>query len=78
MHERVLTLYGTLGCHLCDEADALVAPVAIRLGYEVRRLDIAEEPAAPEEFETRIPVLEYGERRLFWPFDESGIYRFLL
>lgn len=78
MHERTLILYGTLGCHLCDEAEALVAPVAVRLGYELRHRDIAEEPTAPEEFETRIPVLERGGRHLFWPFDETGIYRFLL
>jgi hypothetical protein len=78
MHERILTLYGTLGCHLCDQAEALVAPVAMRLGYRVRNVDIAEDASVPAEFEVRIPVLEHDGRRLFWPFDEAGLYRFLL
>lgn len=51
-----LTLYTTLGCHLCEQLEAELA----RLGaddIELQRIEIADDEALIERFGTRIPVL---------------------
>ncbi len=73
-----MILFGTVGCHLCDEAEGIAAPIARRLGYRLRYCDIADDPQASAEMETRIPILEYDGRQLCWPFDAARLYRFLL
>lgn len=78
--ERTLTLYGTLGCHLCDEALALTLPVARRLGVVVEERDVATDPALEARYGTRIPVLRRRDNgaELGWPFDAAAVYRLLL
>lgn len=52
-----LTLYTTLGCHLCEELEAWLA----RLGPEapeLHRVEIADDPALLARYGERIPVLE--------------------
>ncbi|MGB8714301.1 MAG: glutaredoxin family protein [Onishia taeanensis] len=52
-----LTLYTTLGCHLCEELEAWLA----RLGPQappLRRVEIADDPALLARYGERIPVLE--------------------
>lgn len=57
-----LTLYTTLGCHLCETLEAGLARLA---GVEVRltRVEISEDEALLARFGERIPVLvdEAGE-----------------
>lgn len=51
-----LTLYTTLGCHLCEQLEAEL----IRLGHadiELERVEIASHDALVERYGTRIPVL---------------------
>ncbi|HKJ94144.1 MAG TPA: glutaredoxin family protein [Gammaproteobacteria bacterium] len=77
---REITLLGTVGCHLCEEAEALVMPVARRLGVEVRHVDIADDDTLTQRYATTIPVVrrEDRDRELGWPFDTDSLYRFLL
>ena len=49
-----LTLYGKPGCHLCDEARAVLAT----LDVQVREVDITSDPGLHAEYGERIPVLE--------------------
>ncbi|KAB7619498.1 glutaredoxin family protein [Alkalilimnicola sp. S0819] len=70
-----LILYGTLGCHLCEEALQLAAPVAEYAGVTLREVDIAGDDALEEAYALSIPVLErqpQGER-LYWPFDRAQV-----
>lgn len=78
--ERALVLYGTAGCHLCDQALALTLPVARRLGSEVEERDIATDPALEARYDVRIPVLRRRDNgaELDWPFDTAAVYRLLL
>ena len=75
---RELILYGTLGCHLCELAEAVLLP-CVAQGWQVELVDIAEDDALFERFSTRIPVLLHpvsgGE--LAWPFDDFALLRFL-
>jgi hypothetical protein len=79
-------LYGTLGCHLCDDAEALLAPllpsVSASLGTdcEIECVDIADEDALLERYGTRIPVLRRlsDDVELNWPFDGEQAVALLL
>ena len=55
--EARLTLYTTLGCHLCEELEAWL----VRLGPgapALVRVEIADDPALLARYGERIPVLE--------------------
>jgi len=65
-----LILYGRPGCHLCDDARAMIGLVlgdrAAR-GLPVPALvgrDIEDDPAWERAFFATIPVVELGDRRL--------------
>ena len=51
-----LSIYTTLGCHLCAQLEALVATLA---NQEVRlhHIEISDDDALVEQYGTRIPVL---------------------
>ena len=49
-------LFGTLGCHLCEVAEALLMPF-VEHGLLVELVDIAEREDWVEQYGLRIPVL---------------------
>lgn len=55
MADRVV-LIGKPGCHLCDEARAVIAQVCAELGESFRELSILEDPALADEYAEEIPV----------------------
>ncbi len=65
-----LVLYARDGCHLCDEARAILRSLLDERtanGRAVPRLverDIAREPAWERAFSSTIPVVELGARRI--------------
>lgn len=71
-------LFGTLGCHLCEEAEARLMPF-VEHGLQVELVDIAEREDWVEAYGVRIPVLrrldDGGE--LGWPFDAETVAAFL-
>jgi len=79
-------LYGTLGCHLCDDAEALLAPLlssvsaAIGTDCEIECIDIADDDALLERYGTRIPVLRRiaDDVELGWPFDADQAQALLI
>lgn len=73
------TLYGTEGCHLCDEAGALIMSVATGMQVAVWQEDIADSEALFSRYGTRIPVLKNESRgtELDWPFDAAQLREFL-
>jgi hypothetical protein len=71
-----LALYGTGGCHLCEQADALVRGAVAAV---FRPVEIADDVELLERYGRRIPVLrrlETGEE-LDWPFDAAAVQRLL-
>ena len=71
-------LYGTLGCHLCDEAEALLSPL-LTSDCSIECIDISESDQLIEQYGTSIPVLrrERDHAELRWPFDNSQARLFL-
>jgi hypothetical protein len=67
-----LTLFGTAGCHLCDEAAAVLQEAAVPTWQTV---DIAEDTVLLARYGTRIPVVrnEGSGCELGWPFDAPAL-----
>ena len=74
MSEPRITLIGKPGCHLCDEARAVVARVAEELGVGWTELDITADQELSQEYWEQIPVtLVDGKRHDFWRVDEARL-----
>lgn len=71
-------LLGTLGCHLCEQAEALLMPW-VQIGLEVELIDIAGSEQMVETYGLRIPVLRIADTgaELNWPFDQAQLQTFL-
>lgn len=71
-------LYGTLGCHLCEVAEALLMPF-VEHGLLVELVDIADDQALFERYGLSIPVLRRNDTgaELNWPFDGEQVVAFL-
>jgi len=70
-----LLLFGTQGCHLCEQAQMLLSQLAI----PVENIDIANEIQWQTEFAVLIPVLYHSpsQRYINWPFDSKVILSFI-
>ena len=65
----MLTLYGTKGCHLCDEAEVLLAQAQMAVAFQWQYIDIALDDNLVKKYGIRIPVLEKETGQLLnWPF----------
>lgn len=71
-------LYGTLGCHLCDEAEVLLSPL-IFTDCSIECIDISESDQLVDQYGTLIPVLRrlHDNAELRWPFDSAQACLFL-
>ncbi|MGJ0483488.1 MAG: glutaredoxin family protein [Methylomicrobium sp.] len=76
-----LLLLGTEGCHLCEEAQEIVAACAKEVvpDFQIELIDIAEHPEWQPDYAIKIPVLLEAEsrRELDWPFDYGQAIHFL-
>jgi glutaredoxin len=70
-----LILYGTVGCHLCEQAKGVVESA----GLSADHIDITDDDALYERYGIRIPVLLRADNgsELGWPFDTVKVLRFL-
>lgn len=71
-------LLGTLGCHLCEQAEAVLMPFVER-GLWVEVVDIAERAEWVNDYALRIPVLRRVDTgaELDWPFEAQQLATFL-
>ena len=71
-------LFGTLGCHLCEVAEALLMPF-VEYGLLVELVDISEREEWVERYGLTIPVLRRCDSgaELNWPFDAEQVVAFL-
>lgn len=80
MIDKKFNLYGSEGCHLCEQALTLcLSVIAVE---ELNPIDIVEQERVAHETSTlvelygvHIPVLERlsDNQKLFWPFDAQQI-----
>ena len=71
-------LFGTLGCHLCEIAEAEIMPLVER-GLLVELVDITDPEDLTDAYGLRIPVLRRVDTgtELDWPFDADQVVAFL-
>lgn len=70
-----LILFGTEGCHLCEEAEGLV----VQAGLKVEKRDIMDDEDWQQRYGIRIPVLlnQASGRELGWPFSLKQLRQFV-
>ena len=57
----VVTLYTREGCHLCDEAKAVMARILARVGGTLREVDIDDDAELRTKYNESVPVIFVGE-----------------
>jgi|JI8StandDraft_1071087.scaffolds.fasta_scaffold53949_2 predicted DCC family thiol-disulfide oxidoreductase YuxK len=69
-------LYGTLGCHLCEQAEQLLTQAQQVMAIEWQTVDIALDQNLVTQYGLQIPVLltKTGQQ-LNWPFSLLDIQR---
>jgi glutaredoxin len=71
---KTVTLIGKPGCHLCDDARAVVEKVAAETGAAVTERDITQDAELYDRYWEQIPVvLVDGEQHTFWRVDEQRL-----
>jgi hypothetical protein len=74
-----LILYGTLGCHLCEHAKAILASCKETHFFEEKEVDIASSEVLVEQYGVRIPVVKDAKssKELAWPFTKEAFAAWL-
>lgn len=76
---KTIMFYTTEGCHLCEQAWKIVAPLAQQFSFQLRSIEISEDEGLVEALGTRIPVIRLDgmQQDLGWPFDDQDIIEYL-
>ena len=73
-----VTLYSRPGCHLCDDARAVIAEVCAELGEEYVEISIEDDAELQRRFGEEIPVTFVdGRQHDFWRVDPVRLRRAL-
>ena len=74
MSETRVRLYSKPGCHLCDDARAIVERVCADLGTSYDEVDITTSPELTNAYADQIPVTFVdGRQHDFWRVDETRL-----
>jgi glutaredoxin len=73
-----VTLYSRPGCHLCDDARAVIDEVCRELGEAYVEVSIDDDPELQRRFAEEIPVTFVdGRQHDFWRVDPARLRRAL-
>ena len=69
-----VTLYGRAGCHLCDEARAVLERVCDELRVAWEEVDVDSDPVLADRWDEEVPVTFVdGRQHDFWRVDETRL-----
>lgn len=71
-----LILYGTDGCHLCEDAVVIMRElIAAGVPLQLEQVDIIDNDALLARYRDSIPVLKFvdSDAELSWPFDHQQV-----
>ena len=69
-----VTLYSRPGCHLCDDARAVIEAVCADLGEAYEEVDITTDDDLEDRYRDEIPVtLVDGRQHDFWRVDPARL-----
>ncbi|WP_405743023.1 glutaredoxin family protein [Streptomyces sp. NBC_01525] len=72
--ERTVTLIGKPGCHLCDDAQAVIERICAETGASWEKKDITEDAELHRTYWEQIPViLVDGAQHDFWRVDPKRL-----
>jgi glutaredoxin len=70
----LVTLYGKPGCHLCEEARAVVVAARDERSFDLDEVDVSLDPVMHARYGERIPVVEIdGEEAFEYHVDPVGL-----
>ena len=73
---KVVTLYGRPGCHLCDEARAVLVRIRATRPFRLEEIDIESDDVLFARYLERIPVIAVeGEELCDLFVDEEALSR---
>jgi glutaredoxin len=71
---RTVTLYGRPGCHLCDDARAVLERIRADAPFALEEIDVESDDRLLARYLERIPVVALDGEELFDFFvDEGGL-----
>jgi glutaredoxin len=74
MSEPRVTLYSRQGCHLCDDARAVIERVCADLGTSYVEVDVDADPDLQRRFTEEVPVTFVdGRQHDFWRVSEDRL-----
>jgi hypothetical protein len=78
MADTTFYLYATSACHLCEQAEAVLASVQWPVAITVEVVDVSESEELLQRYGKRIPVLAVPQadgslQELDWPFDAYAV-----
>ena len=79
MSQAQLLLFSRADCHLCDQAEILINALLIGSPWQLTKVDIDNDPALRQRYQTSIPVLLRcdNQQALNWPFPQSRVHSLL-
>lgn len=78
-HSKTVILFTGGGCHLCEQAKALIEPVLAQLDWYCQEVSITDDEELMALYGLRIPVLRTpAGAEKGWPFSEGQVRRLLM
>lgn len=59
-----VTLFTRAGCHLCDEAKAVMQPLLARFGATLKEVNVDGDEGLRERYGNDVPVIFLGARKI--------------
>lgn len=72
---RSVTVYSRPGCHLCDDALAVLRRMRHEIPFELTELDITQDDELHRAYFERIPVVTLDGEHLFDYFVDEEVFR---
>ena len=76
---RILFLYTTEACYLCEVAEQMLKPLLAQFRLQLKKVNIEDSDELMSKYALRIPVIKKIEaaKDLDWPFDEQELLQYL-
>lgn len=75
IEKPLLTLLSRSYCHLCQDMEEALAPLAAEFGADIEVLDVDADPALEAKYDELVPVLLHGETELCHYFLDAAKVR---
>jgi glutaredoxin len=74
--DHVVTLITRAGCHLCEQAEALLRPMATELRFAYNEVDVDADPELKARHSDDVPVILLdGRQHGYWRVEETRLRR---